>query len=478
MGQDINFIVKVVNQGNIENDKVKVVTYLPEGFCLSSNDNNGWVAESDDLISLSLPESMPMGTEQEVNMLLQVKPGAVSETLIIYSEISSSIDSQGNSLDDRDIDSTPDEILGNDNGGEPQDPIDCNTEPTIILNDNLLTGAGRNGEDEDDHDPAWVQVFDLATIIYTEHTQPIIPGDDIKFELEIHNQGNMAAENVELSLYVPDGFALSENDGFGWSTSGDNSLTLTHSEILEPLTADSICLVLTVLPDHVLESLIPFVEISMAMDTLGNQLTQCDVDSNSDTDPTNDIGGFPDTNDDDRLDGLSTMGEDEDDHDPVVPPVLDLAIRIINTDEGPKVPGDLVKFEVTVYNQGSITPTQFTIENYVPAGLVFESIPENIGWTPKGDNATYLYDKILEPSASDTLCIYLRVNDSAIPTNVVDMTEIIEIIDEFGNDVSLRDIDSVSEDSNDNDKGNDLYSAEDNKILENCLLYTSDAADE
>ena len=36
VGQDVNFIVKVVNQGNIENDKVKVVTYLPEGFCLSS----------------------------------------------------------------------------------------------------------------------------------------------------------------------------------------------------------------------------------------------------------------------------------------------------------------------------------------------------------------------------------------------------------------------------------------------------------
>jgi len=142
---------------------------------LSPNDDNNWVEESSDLLSLTLPTSLSMGEEIDTDLLLKVNAGATAETLIIYSEIASSVDENGMSLDDRDIDSTPDEYDSNDNGGEPQDPIDCNTVPTIIGNDNLMTGSGKNGEDEDDHDPAWVHVYDLATIIYTQHTQPIIP---------------------------------------------------------------------------------------------------------------------------------------------------------------------------------------------------------------------------------------------------------------------------------------------------------------
>jgi len=467
VNQDVNFKVRVVNQGNILNDKIKVVTYLPEGFMLSSSDTNGWVEESDVLLSLSLPASLAMGETVEVDMLLQVKQGATAETLIVYSEIAGSIDENGRSLDDRDVDSTPDEDNTNDTGGEPQDPIDCDILPTVILNDNLLTGAGKNGGDEDDHDPAWVHIYDLATIIYTNQTLPIIPGDDIKFEVEIHNQGNMAAEEVELSLYLPDGFALSSSDDNGWTVEGDNLLLLNYDKVVEPSTVDSTCLVLTVQPDYMLESLIPFVEISSAMDTLGHDLTTCDFDSDSDGDPKNDIGGFPDSSDDNMVDGSARMGEDEDDHDPVVPPVLDLAVKIVNTDLNPKEPGDVVKFIVTVYNQGSITPKRFTIRNYTPDGLVFFSDSLNANWNQVGTDAEYSYTSALPPASSDTFCLFLAVDQNPVPETTVTMIEISEIMDDDNGNVSARDIDSVSEADNSNDVGNDVFSVHDNQIFEN-----------
>jgi len=232
----------------------------------------------------------------------------------------------------------------------------------------------------------------------------------------------MAAEDVMLSLYLPDGFALSTSDVDGWTVSGDNLLTRTHDKIVEPFTVDKTCLVLTVQPDYMLESLIPFVEITSAMDTLGHELTTCDLDSNADGDPGNDVGGFPDSSDDNMVDGSARMGEDEDDHDPVVPPVLDLALRIESTVDEPQEPGDLVKFVVTVYNQGSITPEEFTLENYIPNGLQFENILENRGWTLQGTDAVYNY---------------------------------------------TEHIDSEADDNNENDKGNDNYSVEASKIDEN-----------
>ena len=98
---------------------------------------------------------------------------------------------------------------------------DCVTDPVVINDDNNMEGAGVSGEDEDDHDPAWVPVFDLASIIYTDQTLPIIPGDEIKFNVEIHNQGNMAATDVDLTIFMPEGFTLSANDDNGWDQDDD-----------------------------------------------------------------------------------------------------------------------------------------------------------------------------------------------------------------------------------------------------------------
>ena len=112
-----------------------------------------------------------MGEEYETTILLTVKEGVNALDLINYAEIVSSLDLDDRIMDIRDIDSYYDSNNQNDNGGEPSDLVDCDIFPNVIGSDNDISGSGKNGEDEDDHDPAWVPVLDLATIIYTNHTE-------------------------------------------------------------------------------------------------------------------------------------------------------------------------------------------------------------------------------------------------------------------------------------------------------------------
>lgn len=467
--QDVKFIIRVINQGNVTNENIKLVDYLPEGFELSENDNNGWEYDemNNDQVTKILAESLEMHDTVETCIILTVQDGVSADELINYAEIVSSNAPDGLDLTGLDIDSSPNNIDNDDTGGQYEDMPDCSTDPIIINDDNYFDGAGVNGEDEDDHDPAWVHVFDLATIIYTDHTTPIIPGDEIKFNVEVHNQGNMSATDIDLMIHMPDGFTLSENDDNDWSIQ-DGVLMGNYTDDLIPEEVDTVCLVLEVLPDFMLDDLVPIVEITGAMDTLGNDRDDDDLDSNPNVSAEDDEGGEIFTESDDALDGNGEVNDDEDDHDPALPPVMDLAIKIVTVDEEPKKPGDIVKFSIMVYNQGSMTPSEFTIENYVPEGLIFVNNSDNNGWLPAGDsNATYVYDEDLLPLTSDTLCIYLEVAPGANPMNVVNMVEIIEIIDQMDNDVSLLDIDSESDNSNENDLGNDLYSLEDNKIEEN-----------
>ncbi len=468
-GQDVKFIIRISNQGNITNENIKIVDYLPEGFELSENDDNGWEYDesNDSQVTKTLTEPLESDEVVETCILLTVQEGTSASDLINYAEIVSSIGTNGLDLTNLDIDSYPNNVDDDDTGGQYEDMPDCSTDPIVINDDNNIEGAGVNNEDEDDHDPAWVHVFDLATIIYTDRTTPIIPGDEIKFNVEIHNQGNMSATDIDLLIYLPEGFTLSENDTNDWSLNGE-LLTTIYSGSLVPESVDTVCLLLEVLPDFTLFDLIPIVEITGAMDTLGNERNDFDLDSEPNESAEDDEGGEIFTDDDDSVVGNGEVNDDEDDHDPGVPPVMDLALKVITVDESPKMPGDIVKFSIMVYNQGSMTPSEFTIENYVPEGLIFLNNSDNNGWLPSGaTNATYVYEDELLPLTSDTLCIYLEVAPDANPMNVVDMVEIIQIIDQMDADVSLLDIDSESDNSNENDLGNDLYSLEDNKIDEN-----------
>jgi uncharacterized repeat protein (TIGR01451 family) len=106
------------------------------------------------------------------------------------------------------------EISGaTDNTGGAQTDVDSapdtnpNNDP--YYQDNEISGDGLAGEDEDDHDPAVVtiKVFDLALIKTLGDGQPLVvnPLDTVKFDITVINQGQIAADNISITDYVPAG---------------------------------------------------------------------------------------------------------------------------------------------------------------------------------------------------------------------------------------------------------------------------------
>lgn len=95
---------------------------------------------------------------------------------------------------------------------------------------------------------------------------------------------------------------------------------------------------------------INFSEIKSAQDSLG--ATRGDIDSNPDDNPINDIGGEPGGPTDNLIDDDGTI--DEDDHDPAMINVYDLALIKVTSTAGPYSVGQVVDFKITVYNQGTL----------------------------------------------------------------------------------------------------------------------------
>ena len=80
-----------------------------------------------------------------------------------------------------DIDSMPDADNFNQDG-----------ETDDLYDDNILTQDGKNGGDEDDHDPEQIELvnFDLAIekVLDPATEFPLFPGDDVTFLVEVFNQ--------------------------------------------------------------------------------------------------------------------------------------------------------------------------------------------------------------------------------------------------------------------------------------------------
>ena len=81
-------------------------------------------------------------------------------------------------------------------------------------------GDGVPGTDEDDHDPAQIdvdQTFDLALRKTEISSGPYTQGSTVTFQIEVINQGSLDATNVEISDYIPTGLNLTDG---AWAQSG------------------------------------------------------------------------------------------------------------------------------------------------------------------------------------------------------------------------------------------------------------------
>lgn len=384
-GDSVTFTLTVFNQGNVDAVDVAVVDYIPTGLSLDDADWTG----AGGVATLDVPiPFLAAGDSTTVDITFTVDADAIG-TIDNFAEISdgTAVDDTGEPILDaggdplEDVDSTPDATDGNDNapttGGDPTDDV--------------VDEDGRAGGDEDDHDVASlsvdVPVFDLALrkTLAAGQAAEVTVGDAVTFTIEVINQGDIDAANIEITDYVPAGMVLADAD---WTDNGDG--TATYNTLLSLAVGESTTIDVTMTVNgNVTGQIVNWAEISDATDADGDDVTDIDSTPNNDIDDDNQPDG-PGEPGDDVVDENGKSGGDEDDHDPagVDVGIFDLALqKNLNAELTTTIEvGSDVVWTITVTNEGTVDAENVEVSDYLPAELTLN----DPAWTDNGDStATY-----------------------------------------------------------------------------------------
>ena len=444
-GSLVDFKITVVNQGEKLAKGVTVTDYLNDAYSFSASDNPGWNLSGEKIEYVYTGDIAP-GAEQIFYLRLQVEDFAMASELLNYAEISGASDNSGPVLSD--IDSSFDNIGDNDTGGE------FNTDT-----DDEIDDSGTS--DEDDHDVAGPNMFDLALKIEDKETDKIYrAGDRVDFIISVYNQGLVDAETFTVVNYIPEGLQFLEADRNDWTVNG-SQMTFTDTDGIVAGTKKTYCISFLIRENvGSVDQIVNNAEIAGATVEGGQQAT--DFDSTPDMIMDNDNGGDVLTPSDNLL---SDHGDsDEDDADPVVIRLryTDLALRKTEISEI-ATPGELVSFKIEVINQGTETIGSFEVVDYFPSVLTLED--EN--WTLGGDDRAFITvepENGLAQGKSYPLLITFRVKDNNDKYPFVNYAEIFKVYDTDGLDISNFDIDSTPDAIKDNDNGGEVNGLSDNNI--------------
>jgi len=434
--RDVAFEIQIGNQGTVDATQIEITDYIPTGLTLNDpnwTDNGNGTATYNQLLNISA------GQAQAIMIIFTIDAN-VTGTLVNEAEISDARDDSGARAID--IDSTPDDNVNNDNGGEVNTP-----------DDNNLDGNGRQGEDEDDADPEDINVetFDLALRkrLANQTQMPIAAGRTVTFDIEVINQGTITATGIEITDYIPNGLTLADAD---WTQSGN---TAVYNDVFSLPAGQTAFITIDFTVDAFFEgTLINVAEISDARDEMGDPVD--DIDSNPDSNPGNDT-----TVDDE----INNGGGDEDDADPaeILVERFDLALQKVfapGQSEGPILQNRLVTFDINIVNQGTLDATEIEISDYIPNGLTLE----DSDWTANSGTATYNQLLSLNVGQSTTIQITFRV-DSGVEGTLVNRAEISDAKDEFGE--AIEDFDSTPDAAIGNDDGGEVNTADDDNLAGN-----------
>ena len=445
VGDDVTFTIEVFNQGNIVADNVEIIDYIPSGFVLSPADGNGWLAAGANATNTVGP--IAGGASLPIDIVLRVAPTAAGGDFNNWSEITGAEDDNGADMTNADWDSTPDTDPDND----------------LYVGDDI-NDDGTNDEDDHDDAPVTVEIYDLALRKTLVTTTPITIDADVTFNIEVFNQGSVDMQNIKVTDFLAQGFQLSLNDTNGWAYGLDGSVNVTVPGPLAPGASVNIPITLTTTSGIDVDNTTNFAEICSMEDYAGNDRSNQDLDSNPDTDDSDDLIVNDEINDD----GTS----DEDDHDIEEVNIFDLALMKTTTQVDPVTVGDDVLFTIEVFNQGNVTAQNIEITEFIPSGFVLSPNDMN-GWAPVGTNAITVINGPIVGGNSTTVDILLRVDVSAVAGGSTNIAEITGSQDIDGNDTTDADFDSTADDdpSNDNlvdDETNDggIFDEDDNDIAE------------
>ena len=305
-GDCIAFEMTVFNQGNTVTENVAVVNYSTTDLHFDPATNPDWTYEVGiGYINKTIPNLQP-GQSYSVIINYCIDENRTTGRIINYAEIAQAgaVDCVG-ALD---YDSTSDTVNGNDAGGV----ADSTT-------DNDINGDG--SVDEDDHDPAFVNLefVDLALDKKTDRTT-IFPGDLVTYTITVYNQGTITANNIMIVDYLPASTELADNAWTVDLVADPTGQTVYQMLVLEngllPGNFESVNITIKIDEDIVPSTIINFAEIGSLTDQAGNDISDDDIDSDPDMNGGNDNGGVADSDTDNEVNDDGTM--DEDDHDPAL----------------------------------------------------------------------------------------------------------------------------------------------------------------
>ena len=265
-GSTVTFEITVFNQGTRVATNVQVSDYIPTGLTLADANWSGSPATLNTLIP-----SIAIGDSVKRNITFTINSNFTGSSIRNWAEISGAVGGT-------DIDSDPDGTNFN-QAGETND----------LADDNIINQNGKTGGDEDDHDPAEIQVtqiFDLALkkTLSSVTPGPFTPGGTVTFDIKVYNQGTLPATTIQLVDYYPTSLVLGAG---AWGVSSTGKATLTTAiPSLNPGDSITIPITFTISGSFMGSSIRNWAEIYTAVGGT-------DIDSDPDSDSANDAGGDP-----------------------------------------------------------------------------------------------------------------------------------------------------------------------------------------
>jgi len=387
--QDITFEIEVFNQGNEIMKNVVVNDYIPVGYTFSAASNPNWTGAAP-TVSRTIAQINP-GQSVKIQIVLKLAQTNGGEThWDNYAEVASAQDKNGVDATTWDADSNPGSDVAHERAVKPGDADDDN------INGHYIP----DGTDEDDHDPAGVEVLDLALTKTANVQVPLQYDQIIDFVLTIYNQGNEIAHDIRLIDYVPDGYIYLPHINTDWTQALTNRPETILPGPLAPGASVTKVIKLQFQYTPVVGGYVNKAEIRDAKDEQNNPFD--DIDSDPDNNPNNDIGGTPLTPEDDHVndDGKDGNGDgitDEDDEDPWTVPVASLGnyVWFDNNDNGIQddglpsvvgVQGVLVILKDCAGKEVLRTTTDvnghYDFKNLIPGNyrVQFKDLPNNTIW--------------------------------------------------------------------------------------------------
>ena len=439
-GDNISFVVEVKNQGNVPSGSFVITDTLPNGLDLVATSGINFSCGAGAIITCDYNGSLL----PDQSALLTIEVAINDFSAAPYRNVAEiSSDSSGD-YGINDSDSTPDTNPAND--------------PVVDHNDINHDAMVQDPLDEDDHDYEDVSlniVYDLALIKTLASSQPALvnPGDEVNYVVDVKNQGNVESGSFTVTDHIPAGMDYILSSGTNWScVQSGQTLSCTYSG---SLAAGEITM-LNIRVKVVDFSLAPFRNWAEITSDSSSDYGVVDNDSTADSNIGSDNGvgtgigpNDPVVNHND-IDHDATvqdpLDEDDNDYEDVGVNVnYDLAlIKVLAAGQSSTVvAGDLVRFTLTVFNQGNVPASNIELTDSIPAGLTFDGA-QNPNWSMLGGQVVTTISGPIPAGASSSVDVIFTVGDGvAIGT----LRNIAEISNDDGED---------ADSTPDNDSSNDI----------------------